>query len=87
MPLGRLPRPVPDGGDDHLDAGKGVGVQGVEEGGEVVLDVAAVDDDAEVGDRPGERVGDRVGHRGDSFASAFARSLPEHSCGSVSIRS
>lgn len=65
VPLGDLPRPVPDGGDDHLDAGEGVGVQGVEEGGQVVLDVAAVDDDAEVGGRLGHR-GD--GHRGDSFA-------------------
>jgi hypothetical protein len=36
-----------------------VGVEGVEEGGQVVLDVGTVDDDAEVGG---------LGHRGDSFA-------------------
>ncbi len=87
VPLRHLPCPVPDGGDDHLGAGQRMGVQGVQEGGQVVLDVGAVDDDAEVGGRFGKRVGDRLGHRGDSFASAFASSLPEHSCGSVSIRS
>src|SRR5690606_28588697 len=51
VPLGGLLRPVADGGHDDLDSGEGLRGEGVQQTGEVVLRVRAVDDDAELGHR------------------------------------